>query len=157
MFIQQDDIVKILNCMLDNNSMNNKLKEAIYDYLEHNFLEYPNLSYQAMAEISVAIALKMDPGYKKMFFNKMRDKFLGDFRHLDEETMFKILWSLLKSGHIQISSSSADWENIKTTIIKRSKELSPKIMSDLLVLSTAETSLANKDDYDTDLFSKIEE
>ena len=47
------------------------------------------------------------------------------------------------------------WNKIKTTISERTAEISPKIMSDLLVLSTMEGAASNKEDTQ-DLFSMVE-
>ena len=78
-------------------------------------------------------------------------------RYLKDETLYKVVWSLIKSSSVTVSADSADWYGIKDVIKSRCKdEISPKVMSDLLVLSTME-AVASEHESDKDLFSLVEE
>ena len=79
---------------------------------------------------------------------------MKEIRYLKDETMYKIVWAMVKSQSVSIASNSDHWNSIKVTISERAAEIDPKIMSDLLVLSTMEAS-ADENKLD-DLFSKVE-
>ena len=96
----------------------------------------------------------MDDTYKGMFFKKMQDKFMKEMRYLKDETLYKIVWAMIKSESVTIAANSVEWTAIKASISDRAAEINPKIMADLLVLSTLEAS-AEEVESD-DLFSKVE-
>lgn len=96
----------------------------------------------------------MDDVYKRLFFDKVTDKFLKELRYLKDDTLYKIVWSLIKSDIIQVSATSVKWEAIKEIIAERGKEMSPKVLADLLVLSTMEANPSETKQID--LFSKVE-
>lgn len=56
-----------------------------------------HLTYETTSELAVIFAVKMDENYKKQFFAKMIDKFCKELRYLKDETLYKIVWSLVKS------------------------------------------------------------
>ena len=57
-----------------------------------------DFSYETLSEIALVYATKMDPKNKKMFFDKFMDKFVSDMEFLDDETMYKMLWSMISAG-----------------------------------------------------------
>ena len=113
-------------------------------------------SYEVLAEIAVIFALKMETTYKKMFFDKMRVKFLSELQYLKDDTLYKILWSLFKADAINIHAQSTDWEAVKEVLVKKSKDISPQVMADILVLATKEEQEAKAEgdgSLDNDLFT----
>ena len=80
---------------------------------------------------------------------------MRELQHLKDDTLYKIVWSLVKSKSVIISAQSAQWSLIKDAIAKRSGEISPKVMSDLLVLSSMEAGF-DESESPKDLFSKVE-
>ena len=84
----------------------------------------------------------------------MQDKFMKEMRYLKDETLYKIVWAMVKSESVTIAANSVEWNAIKASIGDRAAEISPKIMADLLVLSTLEASA--EEQQSDDLFSKVE-
>ena len=80
----------------------------------------------------------MPETYKKMFFEKMRIKFLKELSYLNDETMYKIIWSFFKGNALTVNKKNKDWEAVKQVLAKKSKDINPQIMADLLVLATKE-------------------
>lgn len=74
---------------------------------------------------------------------------------MKEETLYKLLWACVKSGELTVSENSSEWQGVKQIIISRSKELSPKVFADILVLSTLE-SKNETGQKAADLFSAVE-
>lgn len=105
------------------------------EYIEDNINSIP---YEVTAELAVIYASKMNTTYKNVFFTKMKAKFLKELKYLKEDTFYKILWSLLKAEQLKVACDSPDWEIVKDIIKTRSKEFTPKIISDILLLSTME-------------------
>jgi hypothetical protein len=122
------------------------------DYISDNISEQ---TYEVLAELAVIYATKMDKTYKELFFQKTKDKFMKELKYLKEETLYKILWACIKSGELTVSEHSSEWQGVKQIIISRSKELSPKVFSDILVLSTLE-SKQETGQKAADLFSSVE-
>ena len=121
--------------------------------LDHIESEMNNLTYEVLAELSVIYALKMDDAYKKMFFEKVRTKFVKELQYLKDETLYKILWSFFKAGQLTVDEGNLEWQGIKEILVKRSKEISPKVMADLLVLATLEGRKKESSSNSNDLFS----
>jgi len=95
-----------------------------------------------------------------MFFEKCKPKFLEDLKYLKDETLYKILWASFKANSIVISENNLEWISVKTTLIEKAKDLSPKTLCDLLLLSTKEKHV-NYDDPDekesgNDFFGSVE-
>jgi hypothetical protein len=80
--------------MLNFGTMSENLKEQMIEYIDDNI---SSISYEITAELAVIYASKMNKTYKNLFFTKMRNKFLKELKYLKEETLYKILWSLLKA------------------------------------------------------------
>ena len=78
----------------------------------------------------------MDPKYQEMFFEKFMHKFLKDINFLKEETLYKILWSFIKAGRLTVKEDVYEWMQMRSAIKKRAKDLSPKYLTNILVLST---------------------
>ena len=80
------------------------------DYIE-SYLS--TLTFEVTSELAVIYASKMDNTYKGLFFSKTIEKFLKELRYLKDETLYKIVWSAVKSGTISISNNSPRWEAVK--------------------------------------------
>lgn len=98
--------------------------------------------------------MRMDDAHKTMFFQKTQDKFLRELSYLKDETLYKVVWALVKSGSVAVASNSDQWAAVKTCVRERAADISPKVMSDLLVLSTREASASEH--QAEDLFSQVE-
>ena len=48
----------------------------------------------------------MDEGYKRMFFDCLMDRFVKDLPFLNEETLYKILWSLIKAERLVVKDDA---------------------------------------------------
>ena len=122
--------------------------------IEHIQEENTTFSYEVLSELAVVYALKMDTTYKKMFFSKLRTKFLKELAYLNDETLYKILWSFFKAGALTISTKNAEWQAVKQVLVKKSKDISPKVLTDILVIATREEKEAGEDGTsDNDLFT----
>jgi hypothetical protein len=71
------------------------------------------LTYEVLAELSIIYATKIDQVYKGLFFDKTKSKFLKELKYLKEETLYKILWSLVKSEELKIKDNSIEWQAVK--------------------------------------------
>lgn len=116
--------------------MSSEVKNMMAEYIHDNVND---LTYEVTAELAVIYATKMDEAFKNVFFKKMRQKFLKELRYLKEETLYKILWSLIKANELKVSDQSPEWLMVKEDLKERAKELSPKCLSDILLLSTLES------------------
>ena len=90
LFIQPDDLAKIINTMLGyGGQMTDDLKQSLMLYITEEQINY--LSYDIMAELAVLYSTKMDEQYQRLFFERTKTKFLKELKHLKGETMYKIL------------------------------------------------------------------
>ena len=89
-----------------------------------------------MAELAIIYSTQMDDKYQQLFFDKFLDKFLGDINFLKEETLYKILWSFIKANRLVVREDAFEWHQVRQAIQKKAKDLSPKILTNILVLST---------------------
>lgn len=48
----------------------------------------------------------MDEKYKKMFFDRLIDKFIKDLPYLNEDTLYKILWSIIKAERLVVKNDA---------------------------------------------------
>ena len=78
----------------------------------------------------------MDPKYRAEYFNNFLQKFQNDIEYLKEETLYKILWSFIKAERLVVREDAYDWFRIRQSIQKKAKDMSPKILTNILVLST---------------------
>ena len=115
--------------------MSHNLKEAMMDYMKENV---HHLSYQTLAELAVIFATKYDQHYKKLFFERnFKEKFIRELKYLDQETFYKILWSLIKARAIAIDEQAgANWFQVKEAIVAKVKDFDPKTLTNILVLAT---------------------
>ena len=88
------------------------------------------MTYEATSELAVLFASQMDETYKGLFFQKTQQKFVKELNYLKDETLYKIVWSLVKSQTVVVAAESARWNAIKQVIKTRAKELDPKVMAD---------------------------
>ena len=70
--------------------------------IEHIDQEHMTFSYEILSELAVVYAMKMDETYKRMFFSKLRMRFLKEIEFLNDETLYKILWAFFKAKAITI-------------------------------------------------------
>jgi len=80
----------------------------------------------------------MDKNYKKLFFERtFKEKFIKELKYLDQETFYKIMWSLIKAKVITIDESpGSDWFQIKEAVVGKMKDFDPKTLTNILVLAT---------------------
>jgi hypothetical protein len=96
LFLQQDDLAKIINTLMDyGGQMTDDLKQSLMLYITEE--EITSLSYQVLAELAILYATKMDKVYANLFFDRTREKFLKELKFLDGATMYKILWAMIKA------------------------------------------------------------
>lgn len=126
------------------------------DYI--TYTNYSQLSYEIHAELAVLYATKVDETYRKQYFAKVKDHFLKELKHLKGETMYKIVWSLMRADELKIEKENFEWQQIKKIIIKRAKDLDTKLLTDILVMATKEKSEGAfiGEDMKEDLFTQIE-
>ena len=66
-------------------------------------------SYEVLAEITVIYATRLDGTYQDQYFDIFIPKFIKDVKILKEETLYKILWSLVKSKRLMIDREAFLW------------------------------------------------
>lgn len=83
-------------------------------------------------------ASKMDPKYRDLFFKRyFKEKFIRDFKHLDQETFYKVLWSLVKAEAIAINEQGgSEWSTVKEAVVFKMKDFTPQTLTNVLVLAT---------------------
>jgi hypothetical protein len=88
--------------------MAHDLKQSMMDYLKENVHHF---SYPILSDLSVIFASRMDIHYKKLFFERtFKEKFLKELKYLDQDTFYKIMWSLIKAKAIGIDEQAgSDW------------------------------------------------
>lgn len=150
--MQPEDLLKITTTLLEYGQMHQTLKQGVIDYIEEHL---STMTYETTSELAVIYASRMDDTYKKLFFEKTGEKFLKELRYLKDETMYKIVWAMVKAQSVLVAEESDRWNLVKTVVSERASEISPKVMSDLLVLSTME-AVASEVDNPRDLFSAVE-
>lgn len=130
--------------------MSSELKEAVLDHLKDKIGDF---NYDVLSEIAVIFSIKMDATYKSMFFTLFKEKFFDELEYLESKTLYKILWSLVKSDSILVSEKGFEWSKIKKAILKKSKDMDNSTLINLIVLST----ISNKDglDLSSDLFETL--
>ena len=139
--------------MLSYRKMSHELKQNIIDYLKDNI---DSFKYDVIAELAVIYATKMDDNYKQLFFKYFKEKFFKDLQYLDNENLYKIVWALVKSKQITVNDEGQEWNYVKDAVVAKVKDLDPKTLTNIIVLSTI-----GKDDIDQekkrpDLFEVLE-
>ena len=51
----------------------------------------------------------MDENYKRMFFDRLSEKFVKDLQFLKEESLYKILWSMIKAKRLVVENDAYQW------------------------------------------------
>ena len=115
--------------------MSHNLKQAVHEYMKEN-VQYFN--YKILAELAVIYATKMDPRYQGLFFaGDIRNKFLKELKHLDQETFYKVLWALVKAKAISIDEhGGSEWGQVREAVVAKMKDFDAKTLTNVLVLST---------------------
>ena len=111
-----------------------------------------------MSELAVIYASKMDPKYRDVFFKRnFKDKFLKELRYLDQETFYKVLWSLVKAEAITVNEEGgSDWSQVKEAVVAKMKDFEPKTLTNILVLVTVAKRAEGAEGLSGDLFDQIE-
>lgn len=111
-----------------------------------------------MSELAVIYASKMDPKYRDVFFKRnFKDKFLKELRYLDQETFYKVLWSLVKAEAITVNEEGgSDWSQVKEAVVAKMKDFEPKTLTNILVLATVAKRAEGAEGLSGDLFDQIE-
>ena len=138
---------------MDYRQMSHNLKQTMMDYLKDNV---HNFSYTTLAELCVIFATKMDKIYKKLFFERtFKEKFIKELKFLDQDTFYKIMWSLVKSQVIAIDERpGSDWHQIKEAVVSKMKDFDAKTLTNILVLSTVAKNAASN--VTGDLWDQVE-
>lgn len=89
-----------------------------------------------LSEIALIFAAKMDPTYRKLFFDKFMDRFVTDLRYLDDDTLYKMVWTFIRADRFQKDEDAMHWYRIRELLIDKSAEIDPRVLTNLLVLST---------------------
>jgi hypothetical protein len=110
LFLQAEDIVKVLNVFLKHKQLHGGLKDSVIELIDTNRKDY---TYEILAELSIIYATQMDPKYQNMFFEKFMNKFLKDISFLKEETLYKILWSFVKAGRLTVKDDVYEWMQVR--------------------------------------------
>ena len=154
-YIQPEDFPKIITTMLDHKQFSHDLKQATMDYLKEN-VHYFN--YYILSELAVIYAARMDIHYRKLFFERtFKDKFIKELKYLDQETFYKIMWSLVKAKAIGIDESAgSEWAQIKEAVVTKMKDFDPKTLTDILVLATVAKGAEGAEGMSGDLWDQVE-
>ena len=107
LFIQPEDLGKIVNTLTDVYQLSADLKELLIEYI--TYTNYGQLSYEIHAELAVLYATKVDETYRKSYFLKVRERFIKELKHLKGETMYKIIWSMMRANQLTISKENYEW------------------------------------------------
>jgi len=100
----------------------------------------------------------MDPAFKDRFFERLMPKFLNDMQYLNEESLYKLLWSFVKAERLVVEQDAYQWSLVRQMIQKRIKEFSPSVITNILVLSTRAKAYeaAIKDQRGLDFWDSME-
>lgn len=95
LFVQDEDLPKVMNVFLDWKVSSQELFENIVEYFQNNssLIKMP-----VLAEVAVIFASKVEATYADRFFKDFRSKFLDNLEYLEPSILYKTLWSLIKSG-----------------------------------------------------------
>jgi len=152
-YVQPEDFPKIIDTLMEYRQMNHDLKQTMMDYLKENMHHF---SYNTLAELCVIFAMKMDKHYKVLFFERtFKEKFIKELRYLDQDTFYKIMWSLIKAQVIAIDERpGSDWHQIKEAVVAKMKDFEPKTLTNILVLATVAKNAASN--VTGDLWDQLE-
>lgn len=156
LFIMPEDLAKIINTLNDVYHMSPDLKELMLEYI--TYTNYGQLSYETHAELAVLYSTKCDETYRASYFRKVKDRFIKELKHLKGDTMYKIIWALMRADQLEINKDNFEWQEIKKIIIKRAKTLDTKLLTDIMVMATKEKAEGTfiAEDLKEDLFHQIE-
>ena len=70
-------------------------------------------TYEVLAELAIIYATEIDQTYKEQFFSKFMSKFTKEMEYLNEETLYKILWSFIKAGRLTVKDDVYEWITVK--------------------------------------------
>jgi hypothetical protein len=86
------------------------------------------------------------------------DKFVRELEFLDDDTLYKILWSFIRAGRFQSQKDAPGWFQVRDTLIARSTSIDPRILTKILVLSTQvkEYERVTKENTGSDLWDSFE-
>lgn len=72
--------------------------------------------------------------------------------------MYKVLWSMVKGDLLKIrdDKSNTEWSFIKNAIVKKVKDMDPKVLTNILILSTVAKDTVHGSSQAADLFDAVE-
>lgn len=73
---------------------------------------------------------------RDQFFDNQMHKFKKQAEYMNEETLYKFLWSFVKAGRLVGEKDAIEWNHVRHVIQQRQKEFSSKTMTNIMVLST---------------------
>lgn len=73
---------------------------------------------------------------RDLFLDKQLPKFQRLAEYMKEETLYKFLWSFVKSGRLVSEGDALVWNHVRFILQKRAQDFSPNIMTNIMVLST---------------------
>ena len=155
MYITPEDLVKSLNLFIQHKQLHGAFKQQVIDVIERDRSYY---TYEVLAELAIIYATEMDDTYKEQFFSKFMSKFSKEIQYLQEDTLYKILWSFIKAGRLIVKEDVYEWVIVKKAILERIPQMSPKVITDILVLSTMakEVDTLSSQTGDLDFWEAVE-
>ena len=133
LYIKPEDIVSVLTVLSEHGQLSSALKHDLIDIVHSNRAEY---SYEVIAELAIVFATKIDEKHCKHFFDRFIDKFMQDLNYLKEDTLYKLVWAMIKAGRLVEPGDAFYWYKVQEVINKRAKDLSPGVLTNVLILST---------------------
>lgn len=153
LYVAAEDVGKILTVLLDHRQLEGDLKNQVIESIGENRSQY---TFEIMADLSVIYATKMDGKYQELFFSKYMHHFVRNIQFLKEETLYKMLWSFVKADRLVVREDAYEWTQVKQAIQERARELSPKVMTNILVLSTVAKDVEATDTGELDFWDSLE-
>lgn len=99
LFVTIEDLGLILNTLLDHKQLQDSTKEEVMNFLERKTNE---MNYEQLSDMAVIFASKVDEKYQDLFFKNFLNKFASNLEFIGEEALYKILWSFVKAGRLEI-------------------------------------------------------
>jgi len=132
--MKPEDIIKVLSNLMDYGQLREDLREQLMNSVDNNI---SNFDYDKLAELAIIFATKFDQTHKEIFFEKFMPKLVQMVEHFKEDTLYKMLWSFIKSGRLTTERDALLWVMVKQGLQKRVADLSSKVLCDILIISTA--------------------
>ena len=99
-------MVSVLTVLSDHGQLSSALKHDLIDTVLANRAEY---SYEVIAELAIVFATRIDDKHRKHFFDRFIDKFMQDLSYLKEDTLYKLVWAMIKGGRLVEPGDAFYW------------------------------------------------